>query len=573
MTPTVRLIPGILPAALVGGLALACGVALTTTSGWLIVAASFEPPILTLLVAIVLVRAFGIARPALRYVERVRSHDAALSYLAEERARTYERLIPLTPARLGRRSRGDVLAVVVDDLDDIASAQVRVVTPLVALAVTGLLAIAADALLLLPAALVTASAVLWALLVGFGNYALERRAQSAHVAARARIGEICALLSVNALDLAAVGAQEQALTWLDDAHAELARAIRRQSRARAVGVAGMPLVTVAHAVLMAAIVSPWISVGLPTPFAAFLVLTPVALGEVVSGVPDAVGALARAQGATRRLGVLLDQTPAVTDPVPTPPATDPSSTPPPTGPVPTPPPTAPESSPSGPCAPPVISLRGVRATWDGRRPAVGPLNVEVARGQFVGVVGANGSGKSTLLAVLARHLDPRAGRYEQDGQDVRQLPLDEVRSRMAVVDDEPHIFASTLRENLRLSRPGCADTSIEEALRQAGLGTWCDGLPDGLDTILGAGGRGVSGGERARLAIARAVLSARPVVLLDEPVAHLDHPSALTVLRDLKHATRGRTVVLVSHRPEGLHGADQILRLGPEEPYSPPQPR
>ncbi len=564
MTPTVRLIPGILPAALVGGLALACGVALTTTSGWLIVAASFEPPILTLLVAIVLVRAFGIARPVLRYVERVRSHDAALSYLAEERARTYERLIPLTPARLGRRSRGDVLAVVVDDLDDIASAQVRVVTPLVALAVTGLLAIAADALLLLPAALVTASAVLWALLVGFGNYALERRAQAAHVAARARIGEICALLSGNALDLAAVGAQEQALTWLDDAHADLARAIRRQSRARAVGVAGMPLVTVAHAVMMAAIVSPWISVGLPTPFAAFLVLTPVALGEVVSGVPDAVGALARAQGATRRLGVLLDQTPAVAEPVPAPPATDP---------VPTPPPTDPESLPSGPCAPPVISLRGVRATWDGRRPAVGPLNLEVAPGQFVGVVGANGSGKSTLLAVLARHLDPRAGRYEQDGQDVCHLPLDEVRSRMAVVDDEPHVFASTLRENLRLSRPGCADASIEEALRQAGLGTWFDGLSDGLETILGAGGRGVSGGERSRLAIARAVLSARPVVLLDEPVAHLDHPSALTVLRDLRHATRGRTVVLVSHRTEGLHGADQILRLGPEEPYSPPQPR
>ncbi|MEP7161513.1 MAG: thiol reductant ABC exporter subunit CydC [Dermatophilaceae bacterium] len=565
MTPTVRLIPGTLPAALVGGLAMACGVALTTTSGWLIVAASFEPPILTLLVAIVLVRAFGIARPALRYVERVRSHDAALSYLAEERARTYERLIPLTPARLGRRSRGDVLAGVVDDLDDIASAQVRVVTPLVALAVTGLLAVVADGVLLLPAALVTGSAVLWALVVGFVNYALERRAQAAHVAARARISRICALLSGNALDLAAVGAQEQALTWLDDAHAELARTIGRQSSARAVGVAGMPLVTVAHAVLMAAVVSPWISVGLPTPFAAFLVLTPVALGEVVSGVPDAVDALSRAQGATRRLGGLLDQPPAVADPaMPDPAMPDP---------VPTPPPADPESLDAGPCTPPVISLRGVRATWDGTRADVGPFDVEVAPGQFVGVVGANGSGKSTLLAVLARHLDPRAGRYEHDGHDVCHLPLEEVRSRMAVVDDEPHIFASTLRENLRLSRPGCADEKIEEALRQAGLGTWFDGLSDGLDTTLGAEGRGVSGGERSRLAIARAVLSGRAVVLLDEPVAHLDHPTALAVLRDLRHATRGRTVVLVSHRPEGLYGADQILRLGPEEPYSSPQPR
>ena len=135
--------------ALVGGLALTCGVALTTTAGWLIVAASYKPQILTLLAAIVLVRAFGIARPALRYAERIRSHDAALSFLARERAATYSRLIPLTPARLGRRSRGEVLAGVVDDLDDIAYAQVRSVVPVVALLVTGALAAFANALFLL----------------------------------------------------------------------------------------------------------------------------------------------------------------------------------------------------------------------------------------------------------------------------------------------------------------------------------------------------------------------------------------------------------------------------------------
>ena len=546
-----RLVPGILPAAVLGGLALACGVALTATSGWLIVAASFEPPILTLLVAIVLVRAFGIARPALRYLERVRSHNAALSFLAEERARTFDALIPLTPARLGRRARGDVLAGVVDDLDDIASAQVRVVTPLVALAVTGVLATGVAAAVLLPAAPVVGSAVLWALVVGAAGYRLERSGQSALVEARARVGSVTALLADRRVELQAVGAQAQALGWLEAAQGELSRAIARQSYGRAVGALGMPLVTLAHTLAMAAVVAPWVRGGLPTPLAALLLLLPVALGEVVSGVPDAVGALARARSAGRRVSALLSAKPAVTDP------------------------TAEWRAPGVGLSdrPPTLHLRGVCAAWEERRRAVGPVDLTAEPGRLIGVVGPNGCGKSTMLAVLARHLDPTAGRYDVDDSDVRTLPLEEVRERLAVVDDEPHIFSSTLRENLRLARPGCPDDDIVAALRLAGLGGWFAGLPQALDTPLGADGQGVSGGERARLAIARALLSRRPVMLLDEPVAHLDHPTALAVLRDLREAGTGRSIVLVTHRLEGLEGADQVLRLGPEEPYRKPQPR
>jgi ABC-type transport system involved in cytochrome bd biosynthesis fused ATPase/permease subunit len=124
------------------------------------------------------------------------------------------------------------------------------------------------------------------------------------------------------------------------------------------------------------------------------------------------------------------------------------------------------------------------------------------------------------------------------------------------------VFASTLRENLRLARPGCRDEAVVAALVEAGLGHWLAGLPDGLDTVLGTGGRGMSGGERARLGIARALLSGRPVLLLDEPVAHLDHATAVSVLGDLVDATRGRTVVMVTHRPDGLEGFDRVLDLG-----------
>ncbi|MBW3084024.1 putative ABC transporter ATP-binding protein [Austwickia sp. TVS 96-490-7B] len=555
-----RIVPGVMSAALVGGVALTCGVALTTTAGWLIVAASYHPQILTLLAAIVLVRAVGIARPALRYVERVRSHDAALRFLADERARTYERLIPLTPARLGRRSRGDVLAGVVDDLDDIAYAQVRVVVPFVALVVTAGLAALANAVILFPAAAVTLSTAACTLVVGWVDHRLESRRQEAVVAARAEVSRVSTLITDNALEIAAIGAQASATQWLDDAQAALGRALRSQSWGRAVGVTLVPLVTVAHAAVMAAVVSTWVPQGLPTPLAAFLLLTPIALGEVTAAIPDAVGAAARARGAAHRLDTLLNQTAAVRDPATVAPtlAVGPGGV--------TPPPVSWRDSGGHDTVPPELSLDRVTASWDGERAAMQRLSTAIKPGRHVAVVGPNGSGKSTLLAVLARHIDPASGAYRVDGEDVTRLALSQVRAHLAVVDDEPHVFASSLRENMRFALPDCSDAQIESALQLAGLHPWYSGLPEGLDTRLGSGGQGVSGGERARLSIARAVLSHRPVLLLDEPVAHLDHPTAVAVMADVRRSSQGRTVVVVAHRAEGIDNADEVLDLTPEAP-------
>ncbi|GAB49854.1 thiol reductant ABC exporter subunit CydC [Mobilicoccus pelagius] len=534
------LVPGIVPAAGIGGLALTSGVALTATSGWLITAASFRPQILTLLAVIVAVRAFGIARPVLRYVERVKSHDAALAALAEDRGRVYDRLIPLTPARLGARGRGDLLAGVVDDLDDVAYAQVRVVVPLVALAITGLAAVLIDALFLVPAVPVVVSTIVATLLVGAVDWWIEHRTQDEVVAARARVGDVAATVTRDGAELAAIGAHAEAAAWLGDAQRRLARAVRAQSWGRALGVGLMPLVAAGHAVWMAFLVEPWVQAGFRTPLAALLVLTPIALGEVIGAIPDAVGSLARAQGAAARLRRLLDQEPAAARS---------------------------EESPSEdaptPGPRPHVEARALEASWDGRRPALTGADLDVAPGEVVAVVGPNGSGKSTLLATLARHLDPTGGTYRLGDLDaLAQTPAD-VRTHLAIVDDEVHVFASTLRENLRLARPDADDEEIHEALRLAGLGPLVASFPDGLDERLGTGGRGVSGGERARLGIARALLSRRPVLLLDEPVAHLDHPTAVAVLDDLTRASTDRAVVLVTHRPEGLDDATRVVTLSP----------
>ncbi len=555
-----RIVPGIASSALIGGLALTSGVALTASSGWLIVAASFRPQILTLLAVIVLVRAFGIARPVLRYAERVRSHDAALAFLAEERTRTYQRLIPLTPARLGRRGRGDVLAGVVDDLDDIAFAQVRVVVPLVALGVTGVLAMLLNAFVLFPAAAVTGATVLAALAAGTLDYIIEQRTQAAVVSARARVALLAATVTSSVNELRAIGGETAMLARVAAAERELTVAVTRQARGRALGAGLAPLVAVTGGVTMAFVTEPWVQAGLATPLAALLVLTPVALGEVIGGVPDAVGALARSQAAGRRLRALLAQAPAVAQAAGDAGACEDDEDAQGGG-----DPGAPGASPGAPGAGAggiALAVTGVTASWDGTRVPLPPVSAELPPGTHLAISGPNGCGKSTLLAVLARHLDPASGSYTQNGTDVLDLPLATARSGLAVVDDETHVLASTVRENLRFTRPGAGDEQILAALRLAGLGPWAEGLPAGLDTRLGAGGQGLSGGERTRLGIARALLSGRPVVLLDEPVAHLDHPTAVAVLADLRQASAGRTVVLVSHRDEGLAGAGAHLRLG-----------
>ncbi|STD13357.1 Probable ABC transporter ATP-binding protein HI_0664 [Dermatophilus congolensis] len=545
-----RIVPGITGAAFTGGLALSSGLALSAASGWLIVAASFKPPILTLLAVIVLVRAFGIARPLLRYVERIRSHDAALAQLAEERTRAYRALIPLTPARLGRRGRGDILASIVEDLDDVVMAQIRVVVPIVSLLVTGAVAALVGAVFLFSAAAVVVGTVVACALVGFLDHLIEKRTQGSVVAARARVYELATTITTHADQLTAIGGTGAMLARLRQAEDRLTFALQAQAAGRAVGACFAPVITVAGAIAMAQVVTPYIDRGLPTPVAALLVLIPIALGEAVGAIPDAMGALARAQAARARLGVILNQTPAVA-------AEE----------------TALAAEKAGisheePAAPVrdvagiSLAVRDLTASWDGKRTALPALTTSISPGTFLAITGPNGSGKSTFLAVLARHLDPSSGVYLQDGADVLGLPLTTTRAAIAVVDDETHILASTLRENLRFTCPGADDVVLVDALRRAGLGGWFEGLPEGLDTRLGAGGQGVSGGERTRLGIARALASGRALLLLDEPTAHLDHPTAVAVLADVRAAQKDQTVVLVSHRSEGVAEADAQLELG-----------
>jgi ATP-binding cassette subfamily C protein CydCD len=190
----------------------------------------------------------------------------------------------------------------------------------------------------------------------------------------------------------------------------------------------------------------------------------------------------------------------------------------------------------------------------------------VSAGGGLVLSGPTGSGKSTVLATLLRTVDPRAGRAAMDGVDLGELAGDDVRGRIAWCGPASHLFVSTLRENLRLARPDAPDDRIVEALRRAGLGAWLAGLPEGLDTPVGRHGGTVSGGERQRIGLARALLADRPLLLLDEPTAHLDDATAARVRDDVLSTAAHGTTVVTSHRPEGYPGWLQLRLPAPEAP-------
>ncbi|MCX6394909.1 MAG: thiol reductant ABC exporter subunit CydD [Propionibacteriales bacterium] len=516
-----------------GVLAALSGVALTATAGWLIVKASAHPATLTLLVAIVGVRTFGLGRPVFRYAERLRSHDQALTLLAERRVQVYDAVVPLTPGRLGKR-RGDVLASIVDDVDAVVDRELRVALPLRTSAAVLAVATVVGALIL-PAA----GAVI-GLTAGLGAvaaYGIARlgagRAESVSVGDRAALSAVVLEAVGLASELRLWGAGSVVTDAVDRLGASLGRCTRTVARALAAARGVVLLASLLGVVGVALVGADGLASGAVTPpMLALLLLIPVALPDVLLGVVEAGGLAGRVRAAEVRLAAFAAMAPAVTeaaDPVPLGGDHD-------------------------------VVLAAARLGWDDHA-VLADLTLDLPAGTRLGVVGPSGCGKSTLAAALIRFIDPLSGEVALGGQPLTGLVLDDVRGAVGYVDDDPHVFATTVAENIRLARPGASDADVCAALDDARLGDWLRSLPEGLDTWLGDGHADVSGGERARLGLARSLLLDHPVIVLDEPVAHLDTATAQGVADDLLAASAGRTVVWITHSATGLEQMDVVLDL------------
>ena len=192
-------------------------------------------------------------------------------------------------------------------------------------------------------------------------------------------------------------------------------------------------------------------------------------------------------------------------------------------------------------------------------------DVEVRPGDRLLVTGPSGSGKSTFAAVLVRFLEPSAGTVELVGSDrsidIRRLAGDDVRRVICLCAQDPHVFDTSIAENVRLARPGATDDEVLAALAAAQLSGWIESLPDGLATLVGEHGSRLSGGQRQRLSLARALLADAPVIVFDEPTEHLDEAMGRALIADLLAATAGRTVVMITHRTELIGSAEWTARV------------
>ena len=268
---------------------------------------------------------------------------------------------------------------------------------------------------------------------------------------------------------------------------------------------------------------------------AVLTLTALAAFEAVSALPAAAVQLGQARVAAGRIAAVIDAPDPVVEPH------------------------RPRALPSGPFG---IQLRDATVVYrPGGPPALDRISLDLPPGRRVALVGANGAGKSTVAAVLTRFCELTAGTAKLNGHDLASYAADDVRSVVGGCPQNPYLFDATIRDNLRLARPDATDEELAAAAARARLLPWITSLPQGWDTQVGRHGAAVSGGERQRLALARAFLADPPLLILDEPTAHLDPPTRRALAADLLRATAGRAVLLITHELDGLDQMDEIVVL------------
>lgn len=516
-------LPRIVAAIALGVLSLGSALALAGVSAWLITRAWQMPPVLDLSVAAVAVRALAISRGVLHYCERLVTHDTALRAAGTARAAIYQRLAHGPAAAAVRLHSGELVARVGSDVEELADVLVRAVVPIGVAVVLGLAATAVVAAISLPAAAVLAICLLVA---GFVAPRLAgKAAASQETLARQHHSQrdTAAMIALeHAPELRVAGLLPRVIAESQRRQRAWGAALDAAARPAAVAEA-VPTAAIGASVLGAVVAGIGLAPSVAPTTLAVLMLLPLSAFEAMTPLPAAAVQLTRSRIAARRL---LDLT------------TDDSG------------------RPEQPAAPPrAAGTATLSADIRSGHPAATRSNrvtLDLPPGARLAVTGSSGCGKTTLLMTLAGLLPPLEGRVTLDGIDVIDLREEDLRAAVGFFAEDAHVFATTVRDNLLVARGDCRDRELEVALDAVGLGDWLAGLPAGLSTVLTGGAQALSGGQRRRLLLARAVLSPARIVLLDEPTEHLDAADAEPMLRDLLGPnsvlmSADRTVVVATH--------------------------
>ena len=529
--PPARLLAAVLAAVAT----LASAFALAAVSAYLVTRAWTMPPVLDLTVAVVMVRALGVSRGVFRWLERMLTHDVALRGVVSLRTSLFTALASRTDDALTRLRRGELLSRLGDDAQELGDHVIKAIVPALVAAVMLVVVLATFAPLSLPATAAMAASLLLAAVAAprFAHRAAALTEQAV-LTTRGDVTSHSLEILDDATSLRVDGQLDGALARLAAAQSAHDAAIDRAARPAALAAAAVPasMVLAVTGSLLAAGAA-WTAGDLSAGQIGILLLLPLSSFEAATALPAAATQHARSRAAAERLDALIGEGGEVDGSAPVPAERPATAT---------------------------LTARDLTAGWSAEAPCVRGLDLDLAPGSRLAVVGPSGSGKSTLLATFAGLLAPLGGEVSSDAASLREA--------VTMFAEDGHVFATTLRENLRVVRGDLSDDEALAALSAVGLDDWLATLPHGLDTMLGPDGTTVSGGERRRLLLARAVVRRGPVLLLDEPTEHLDTArgdallAALLTPGDESLVPASTTVVVVTHRPEAIPADTPVLRIG-----------
>ncbi|ELI6450103.1 TPA: heme ABC transporter ATP-binding protein/permease CydC [Photobacterium damselae] len=479
------------------------------------------------------VRGFSMARTAGRWGERVVSHNATFKLLADLRIFFFRKLTPLIPGRQTNLRDADLLNRLVADVDAMDHVYLRLVSPLI----VGVLSLVAVTVFLSWFDLtigLTLGAILLALmlLLPVIFYRLGKRNGEALTYSKANYRITLLDWIQGQAELLLFNAEERYRVQAESEQQSLLTAQRKMAN----------LTGVANAILMAAtgwtlVLITWIAAdgvggNPPDPFVAMVAFATMASFELMMPVAGAFQYLGQTLTSARRLNEIIEAKPDT--------PFDPNGY---------------QAKAQG-----NIAIENISYTYYGsEQPVLKQVNLSLKQGEKLAILGRTGCGKSTLLQLLTRNWDPQQGQISLDGIPLPQWQEGALRSAMTVVSQRVDVFNGSLRENLLLAKPQASDAECVQALEQVGLTTLLDG--QGLDTWLGEGGRQISGGERRRLGIARALLHDAPILLMDEPTEGLDRRTEQQILELLLEHAKDKTVIFITHRLIGLDEMDQICLM------------
>ena len=479
--------------------------------------------------AILLLRPLMLARPALRWAERMASHEATFRALADTRVWFFRQIAARMPGGLGLTGTGDARGRMVADIEALDGLYLRAVLP--ALAAASVVAVVALLLGAEPGlAALVAVPLGAALLLPFWLARDASRAATAVAAARGQMNRAALDPLLGLAETLSNGAEHRAAARLAAMTAEMHEQERLLSRRGAMGGASGFLL--GQMAMLGAL--GWaLAHGAGSGLAVLGLFMALAAAETLGLVPRAGTALAAAGAAARRLFALADTQPRVSEPA------------------------APAAMPPG----NTLRFEAVGFAWSEDRPVFAALDLEWREGERLALLGPSGAGKSSIAAMVLKLAAPQAGRITLGGVDLASLPAESVRARIACLSQDARIFDATIAENLRIAAPEAPDAALWRVLVQVGLDELVRALPEALNTPCGEGGARFSGGQARRIALARALLPATPLLVLDEPTTGLDAETERAFLETLEAATRGRSVLLITHKLVGVEKPDRVLRL------------